>query len=241
MKTKTFGAPALAVVAALALQGCLATRNWVSEQLTPLGQRVSDTEARLSKTDGRVDKVEGRLSGLEGQFSSLDGRIGQVDSKAEKALAGLANLRLDRKLVLTMREGAQFPLNSAAFNEQTKREIDGFLSDLKNDIKEGDSVVFLIAGHTDSTGSEDYNYELGAKRAQSVARYLITRKGVDPTRVITVSYGESNPLEDNKTRQGRAKNRRVEILVYREAITTEAAAPQQTASAPADPVSRASR
>lgn len=241
MKSTTFGALALSAATALLLQGCLATRNWVAEQLTPLGQRVSDTEARLSKTDGRVDKVEGRLSGVEGQVATLDGKIGQVDTKAEKALAGLANLRLDRKLVLSMKEGAQFPLNSAAFNEQTKREIDGFLSDLKNDLKEGDSVVFLIAGHTDSTGSEDYNYELGTKRAQSVARYLITKKGIDPTRVITVSYGESNPVEDNKTRQGRAKNRRVEILVYREGITTEAAAPQQTASAPSAQASRSPR
>jgi outer membrane protein OmpA-like peptidoglycan-associated protein len=152
----------------------------------------------------------------------MDGRIAQVDAKAEKALSTFGNLRLQRKLVLTLKEGANFTLNSSSLTEETKREIDGFLSDLKSDLKESDSAVYLIAGHTDSTGTDEYNYDLGTKRASTVARYLISRKSMDPTRVVTVSYGETNPLEDNKTRDGRQKNRRVEILVYSESISTAA-------------------
>ena len=205
------------------LPGCLATRDWVNEQINPLSQRVSETETNLGQTGGRVDKLEGRVS-------ELDARVGQVDAKAERALNTFANLRLQRKIVLTMKEGAQFGFNSAAFREQTKREIDGFLSDLKSDLKETDSAVFLVAGHTDNTGPADYNYDLGAKRASNVARYLITQKGVDPTRVVTVSYGETAPIDDNHTRQGREKNRRVEILVYKEAITSAPESPgEQTA------------
>jgi peptidoglycan-associated lipoprotein len=219
------GPLALLFLLVLTLPGCLATRNWVSEQINPLGQRVSETETSLSQTGGRVDKVEGRVSTAESKISDVDGRVGQVDAKAQKALNTFVNLRLQRKLVLSMKEGAQFAFNSAAFTDQTKREIDGFLSDLKSDLKETDSAVFLVAGHTDNTGPDDYNYELGSKRAASVARYLITQKGLDPTRVVTVSYGESAPIDDNKTRQGREKNRRVEILVYKEAI---ASAPEAT-------------
>ena len=77
----------------------------------------------------------------------------------------------------------------------------------------------MVAGHTDSTGDEDYNYELGKERAEAVARYLITQKVVDPTRVAVVSYGEGSPIADNSTLEGRKKNRRVEILVYEESIT----------------------
>ncbi|HWP57254.1 MAG TPA: OmpA family protein [Candidatus Acidoferrales bacterium] len=235
----SFPVPLFLFLAVPLLQGCLATRNWVNEQLTPLGQRVSDSEARLGQTGGRLEKVEGRLSSVEGKVTDVDGRLGQVDAKAEKALNTFANLRLQRKLVLTMKEGANFATNSASFSEQTKREIDGFLSDLKNDLKETDSPVFLIAGHTDNTGPDDYNYELGAKRAASVARYLITQKGIDPTRVVTVSYGETAPLDDNKTRQGRAKNRRVEILVYKEAIATGAeGGAEQTARVAGEPAQR---
>jgi outer membrane protein OmpA-like peptidoglycan-associated protein len=95
-----------------------------------------------------------------------------------------------------------------------------------------DSTVFLVAGHTDNAGSEDFNYELGKKRADAVTRYLIAQKKLDPMKVISVSYGESAPLQDNTTSQSRAKNRRVEILVYREGITSApvtAAAPASTA------------
>jgi OOP family OmpA-OmpF porin len=80
--------------------------------------------------------------------------------------------------------------------------------------------VFVVAGYTDSVGHEDYNYELGQRRATSVAGYLVGDKGLDPTQVRVVSYGASKPVADNSTRDGRRSNRRVEILVYQERITT---------------------
>jgi|SRR2546427_4416644 len=202
------------------LQGCIATRDWVAEQLSPRDKRVAEAEGRLDKTDSRVSGAENRISGAEG-------RIGQVDAKAEKALSSLANLRLERRLVLDLKEGANFGFNSASLPQQAKKEIDGFLSDLKGDLTGTDSAMFLVAGHTDNAGPDDYNYDLGRKRAESVAKYLILQKKVDPMRVVTVSYGKSAPVVENNTREGRGKNRRVEILVYKEAVTT---APSQAAS-----------
>lgn len=203
----------IGIFSLLLLQGCVATRNWVSERISPL-------EGRLSGAEQQVDRMGNRLS-------SAEGRLGQVDAKTEQALARLAHLRLERRLVLDLREGATFAFNSAALAEETRREIDGFLSDLKGDVGVDEGAVFLIAGHTDSTGSEDYNYELGRRRADAVARYLIAGKKLDPTRVVTVSYGKSAPLADNSTKEGRSRNRRVEILVYREDIST---APTQMGS-----------
>lgn len=190
----------------LGAQGCVATRNWVSEQLSPLAGRISNTE-------GQMDQFGERLSGAEG-------RLGQVDAKAEKALSSLGNLRLERRFVLDLKEGANFAFNSAGLTDQAKKEIDAFFSDLKGDVEEMNSAVFLVAGHTDSVGSDEYNYELGRKRADGVARYLIINKKMNPLRVITVSYGKSTPLADNANREGRSKNRRVEILVYKEAVAT---------------------
>lgn len=216
------------------LQGCLATRDWVAEELGPRDQRVADAERRLDQVSGRVSGAEsrisgaeGRLSNTEGRLSNAEGRIGQVDAKAEKALSSLANLRLERRLVLDLKEGANFGFNSAMLPEQAKKEIDGFLSDLKGDLTGTNSPIFLVTGHTDNAGTDDYNYELGRKRAESVTKYLILQKKLDPMRVVAVSYGKSAPLADNTTREGRGKNRRVEILVYREGITT---APAQAAS-----------
>ncbi len=193
----------------VAASGCVATRDWVNEQISPLAGRVSNTE-------GQLGQVGNRLSGAEG-------RIGQIDAKAEKALASLGNLRLERRFVLDLREGANFAFNSSALTDRAKKEIDSFFSDLKGDVEEMHSAVFLVAGHTDSVGSEDYNYELGKKRAEGVARYLIAQKKMDPLRVFAVSYGKSAPLADNTNREGRSKNRRVEILVYKEGISSASA------------------
>lgn len=69
-----------------------------------------------------------------------------------------------------------------------------------------------LAGHTDSIGTEAYNQKLSERRANSVASY-ITKKGIDASRVTAQGFGETKPIADNKTREGRAKNRRVEIKV----------------------------
>ncbi len=221
-------------------QGCIATRNWVNEAVTdPLTGRISQTEGRLDQTEGQVSMLGGRMSGVEGRLGQFEGRmgqfegqLGQVDAKAERALNTIGNLRLDRKLVIDMKDGANFAFNSYSLPKEATREIDSFLSDFKGDVAGGEGMVFMIAGHTDNVGAEEYNYELAKKRADAVSRYLITKKNLDPLRVVSVSYGESAPVEDNKTSQGRAKNRRVEILVYRDGVTSAATAPVGQSLAP---------
>ncbi|HEY7319333.1 MAG TPA: OmpA family protein [Candidatus Binatia bacterium] len=230
---KTFVA-AGALGSLLLTQGCLATRDWVKEQMDPLSSRVSaneqKVEAQIGTLTNRTNEIDGKLGQFEGRLGQYEGRLGQVDAKTDKALNALSNLRLERRFIIDMKEGANFAFNSVALPAQAQKEIDGFLSDLKGDATGADGTIFLIAGHTDNVGSEDYNYELGKKRADAVSRYLITQKKVDPLKVISVSYGESAPLQDNSSSQGRAKNRRVEILVYRDGITS---AP--TAAAPSSP------
>lgn len=226
------------VVGSLLLaQGCLATRDWVREEvMDPLSNRATQTEGRVAKTEGRLDQAEGqignlgtRISGVEGKLGQFEGRLGEVDAKAERALSAIANLRLERKLVIDMKDGANFAFNSWNLPPQAQREIDSFLSDLKSDVVGTDGVLFMVAGHTDNVGREEYNYELGKKRAEAVSRYLITKKNVDPLRVVPVSYGMSAPVAENTTPQGRAKNRRVEILIYRDGVTSTAATAAPTA------------
>lgn len=216
----------------LLAQGCIATRNWVREQaIDPLSARATQAEGRIEKAEGQIGSLGNRMSGVEGKLGQFEGRLGEVDSKAERALSAISNLRLERKIVIDMKDGANFAFNSASLPASAQREIDGFLSDLKGDAGEG--AMFVVAGHTDNVGNEEYNYELGKKRADAVGRYLITQKKLDPMRVVPVSYGESNPTTDNSSPQGRAKNRRVEILVYREGITSQPAMASAPESAPA--------
>jgi outer membrane protein OmpA-like peptidoglycan-associated protein len=174
------------------LSGC-ATKQWVREQVAILDQRVTAAEQRLAASEQR---------------------IGEVDAKAGEALGRFNNLRLERQFVLDLKSGSEFNSGSSRVSKEVQQAITGFLSDLDNT----EGLVFLVAGHTDAVGSEEKNYELGQKRAASVARHLI-KQGIDPFRVTAVSYGEANPVADNQTRAGKRQNRRIEIRVYREGIT----------------------
>lgn len=166
----------------LTTSGCLATRNWVGDQLRP---------------------IQGQQSQLETQMSDL---------------------HLERKLVLDSTAGPTFKTGSAALSPNAKREIDAFLEDMEQPTESAPAAaanrVFVVAGYTDSVGHEDYNYELGQRRATSVAGYLVGNKGLDPTQVRVVSYGASKPVADNSSPSGRRSNRRVEILVYQEKIAS---------------------
>ncbi|RKZ25516.1 hypothetical protein DRQ20_04995, partial [bacterium] len=82
-------------------------------------------------------------------------------------------------------------------------------------LKENPNVKVEIQGHTDSVGPEDYNLRLSQARAEAVRQYLIS-KGISPDRLIAKGYGEMMPIADNRTREGRAKNRRIEFVVIEE-------------------------
>jgi len=198
--------------------GCVATQDWVKEQLFPVEKRVSETEAGLTKTNGRVSGLEGQVQTMAGQIAALDSRLNQTNAKADRALENLQQLKIDRKLVLDMKDGAFFTSNSTVLTSRAKKEIDSFLSDVVGQAGGTSNLLFVVTGHTDNLGSEKYNFDLARIRADNAASYLSAQKKVDPGQLVVMSYGETVPVGDNKTEAGRAKNRRVEILVYRDAI-----------------------
>jgi outer membrane protein OmpA-like peptidoglycan-associated protein len=76
-----------------------------------------------------------------------------------------------------------------------------------------EKAIILLAGHTDSTGSDEHNFELSRRRAGSVANYLATQN-VNRTRFATEGYGKTDPIASNETAAGRAQNRRVEVAIW---------------------------
>jgi outer membrane protein OmpA-like peptidoglycan-associated protein len=173
-------------------------------------------QQQLAEVEGRQNQTTTTLARVTGQVTQTATHLDQTTNKADLALKNLEHMRLERDFVLGVKEGTNFAVNAVDLAPAAQHAIDRFLHTL-NGI---DGAIFVVAGHTDSVGAENYNYALGQKRAASVARYMITRKGIDPLRVTTVSYGEQAPVADNTTLQGRHRNRRVEILVYRESITS---------------------
>jgi OOP family OmpA-OmpF porin len=77
-------------------------------------------------------------------------------------------------------------------------------------LKRNPDLIIEIAGHTDSQGGDDYNQGLSERRAQAVLDYFVSH-GVNPGNITVRGYGESEPVADNSTREGRAANRRVEL------------------------------
>jgi len=112
-------------------------------------------------------------------------------------------------LRLSDKRNVMFQLNSATLTPTAIDELDRLLGR----IGEFDEIEAIdVVGHTDSTGSESYNQSLSEQRAASVSQFLESR-GVRAALLATFGEGEANPVADNKTREGRAMNRRVDILI----------------------------
>ena len=112
-------------------------------------------------------------------------------------------------LRLSDKRNVTFELNSATLTPAAIEELDRLLGKIR-ELEEIQSID--VVGHTDSTGSESYNQSLSEQRAASVSQFLESR-GVGAALLSTFGEGEANPVADNKTREGRAMNRRVDILI----------------------------
>src|SRR6202162_6389396 len=134
----------------------------------------------------------------------VNDQLRPITGQQERFQTQLNNLHLERRLVLDSSTGPTFAFGSAALSGNAKREIDQFFGDLEGSTGSTSAAasserVFVVAGYTDRVGHEDYNYELGQRRATSVAGYLMGKKGLDPTQVRVVSYGASTTVANNST------------------------------------------
>ena len=109
---------------------------------------------------------------------------------------------------VTYAADAFFDFDKATLKPAGKAKLD----DLVGKVKGINLEVIIAVGHTDSVGSDVYNQKLSVKRAESVKAYLVS-KGIEKNRIYTEGKGEKQPVADNKTNEGRGKNRRVEIEV----------------------------
>ena len=109
---------------------------------------------------------------------------------------------------VTFAASALFDFDKAVLKPEGKKQLD----DMAAKLKEINLEVIVAVGHTDSVGTDAYNQKLSIRRAEAVKAYLVT-KGIEANRVYTEGKGKKQPVADNKTAEGRAKNRRVEIEV----------------------------
>lgn len=215
----------LLVMAMLAALGGCATEEWVrgyvGEQIKPVNSRVDAVEGTVggqSRTmTAGLEAANKRLDGVEATLKDHDTRIVEASKTAREALdravaAGkLAEGKLVYETVMTD-DTLKFGSGRNGLSDATKAALSQFAGDLK---AKNQNVFVEIQGHTDSTGPETLNERLGLQRAEAVRRYLAIAGGIPLHRMAAVSYGETTPVADNKTRQGRMANRRVVLVVLR--------------------------
>jgi outer membrane protein OmpA-like peptidoglycan-associated protein len=148
------------------------------------------------------------------QVAVVDTRVTRVEGTAGEALARanaahkLAEGKFLYEVVLSD-DSVKFPVDRHALSPEAEQRLAEFVQRLKT---ENRNVYLEIQGHTDSTGPEAYNDQLGEARAEAVRKYL-SQQGVALNRMATISYGEESPVAPNDTAEGRAQNRRVGIIV----------------------------
>jgi outer membrane protein OmpA-like peptidoglycan-associated protein len=164
-------------------------------------------------TQSYVDK---RIAGLETRLDGQNERINELTETSRQALkrATDAGLLAQGKFLYTVAltdDGVNFDTDKSTLSDAARSRLTGLADNLKAD---NQNVYLEIQGHTDATGPAEYNQQLGLQRANAVRRYLHAQ-GLALNRMSTISYGETAPAATNSTAEGRAANRRVEIVVLK--------------------------
>jgi outer membrane protein OmpA-like peptidoglycan-associated protein len=202
----------LVSVGLLLVPGC-ATKKYVQQEAAAIDQKVEGIETAVEENQKRIKEHDERLETLgslitqqQDQIKGVDGKIEEVSEEVKKATQGKLIFKETLK-----NDQAKFKFDSSELGPEVKAALDVFVQKL---VEENRGIYLEIQGHTDSTGEESYNLLLGKKRAEAVMEYLYKQYHIPLHRMQVFSFGSSAPLSDNKTKDGRAQNRRVEILVY---------------------------
>ncbi len=207
----------IAVAASVSVAGCAAMEDF-----------ATNPEKQKTRSGAGYGAAAGAVVGLltagNNPFKSamigaaagalVGGAAGNYMDKQEKKLrqqmagTGVDVVRKGDNITLDMPGNLTFGFDSADVNAQ----FYPVLNKVAETLREYDKTVIEVAGHTDSTGSADYNQKLSERRADNVAGYL-AGQGVPSARMVTVGAGEGHPVASNETEDGRAQNRRVEITI----------------------------
>jgi len=142
------------------------------------------------------------------EYVSESGKVYKIIAGKRYRLRGLQGI-VDSAIVPKAGALINFDFDSAQIRPESYPLLNEFGKALKFGLPEG---VFIVAGHTDNTGSLDYNQGLSERRANAVANYLSAHHGIVSSRLIMQGYGEKKPIASNDKERGRALNRRVEFI-----------------------------
>jgi peptidoglycan-associated lipoprotein len=218
MKKLAVAAPILAL--ALGSSAC-ATKKFVKGRVGEVNDKVETLSKSLEETQERTRTNEGKITQVDQLAQNAQRNAQQAGQKADAAQAAAdkvnaradaieaASKRLVYEVVLSEDEG-NFKFGQTKLPDEAQAKLDQIIEQLKANPNGG---YIEIEGHTDNVGPKDINYKIGMERAEAVKRYLYEHHQIPLHKINVISYGEDNPIAPNKTKAGRAQNRRVVVKV----------------------------
>jgi len=210
-------------ISAVALGGssACATKKMVKQRVGEVDNKVDTLSKSVEETQQRTRANEGRIGEVDQKAQAANQRASAAGQRADEAYgaANKVNARADAieasakrlvfEVVLSEDKGG-FKFNQAKMPADMQAQIDQIVTQLKANPNGG---YIEIEGHTDNVGPKDVNYKVGLERAEAVKRYLYENQQIPLHKINVISYGEEKPIAPNKTKDGRAQNRRVVIKV----------------------------
>jgi outer membrane protein OmpA-like peptidoglycan-associated protein len=220
--------------ALLSTVGC-ATKTFVREEVqkseTKLNQQVGKIESELGQEKNRVDGVQSQVAEVRSLAETAKARGGEASAKAEEAATKAEQATGVAGQAMAKAESTDSRLNRLWSNRNKRNLVStvvitfGFdrwelddggqttLLGVAKQLKENPNLIVDLTGYTDNAGPVAYNLQLSQRRVEAVRRFLV-RRGVELHRIQSIGLGNAQPVAENKSRQGRAQNRRVEVRLF---------------------------
>jgi outer membrane protein OmpA-like peptidoglycan-associated protein len=232
----------LLVSAAIMFTSGCATKKYVRNQVKTssdtLTARIEGNEGEIKEVRDHADNIDKNVAGVDTRVSQLDTKTTELDTKtteqisrmksdvqdvdqktsqaqtsADRAGSGVSTLgqkfQNRNNFNVSDEKSVQFKFDSAKVDPQYMDVLD----EIANTLMQNPDAIVVLQGRTDSVGAKDYNVKLGERRIEAVRRYLAVEKGVPVYRIHDISFGAEKPVAENKTREGREKNRAVTMTI----------------------------
>ncbi|HEY3131751.1 MAG TPA: OmpA family protein [Acidobacteriota bacterium] len=216
--------------------GC-SSKKYVRQETTPLINKTNELDDLTAKNTNAIKDVDARAQAgiqqvnaktteVEQKAQSAAQQAGQAQTSADNAVHRVDSLtntvaNLDNYRVVT-ETSVHFGFDKDNLTKKAQEALD----QLANDVPNTKGYIITVEGGTDSVGNQEYNYGLSERRADSVIQYLASKHNIPAHKIYLVGLGKDKPVDDNKTRDGRAKNRRVDVRLMTN--TVEGSTPAAT-------------
>jgi outer membrane protein OmpA-like peptidoglycan-associated protein len=230
----------LLAVAMTATVGC-ASKKYVRNETAPLINKTNELDDLTAKNTNAIRDMDTRaqagIQQAQSKADTADQKAQTADQQANQAqvAANSASGRADALSATVANLDNYHAVTQTSvlfgFNRDTlTKEAKAGLDELAQNIEKTKGYIITVEGGTDSVGSAEYNYDLSQRRANAVIQYLASEHNVPAHKIYLIGLGKDKPVESNQTREGRAKNRRVDVK-----LMTNATGQSQTPAASSSP------